>query len=444
MPTIVPFWNDTSKDISNLLWVPSGKDEWNVQLPNDELAKKHIIEKPLNSNILSSSSTETSTITLCKTVKIKLTTKQKKKFANLFHTYRFVYNKTLEYLKNNKKPIHKFQLTKKTRKKWLNFDWLNEFPERIIRSAIHNAINTFSTSFAMLKKRIITHFNPHFKTKRVAQQTMCHINLPITKTGTILPKYFKTVGSPKFACTINPLKVNGQIVKTGDYTLTWNQCTNVFHIIIPYEFQTVTNIEKRPVISIDPGIRTFITAYDPFGRIVEIGKGVNNSIFKKLDNEMDIIKSKISKTKSKRKQQIFRKVWHRKSIKKKNKQKYIHHSAAKWLCEQYHNIVIGEFNSSSLMPLKKCPKITKRGIVSMSHFEFRELLKNKAKKHGSNVAVIDESFTSKTCGVCGIINANLKGKKEFNCENCGAMFDRDVNGARNILIKFLMRPSSSV
>jgi putative transposase len=53
------------------------------------------------------------------------------------------------------------------------------------------------------------------------------------------------------------------------------------------------------------------------------------------------------------------------------------------------------------------------------------------------VVLVDESYTSKTCGGCGRINHGLGKSKLFWCEQCGFRTDRDWNGARNIWLKFL-------
>ena len=48
-----------------------------------------------------------------------------------------------------------------------------------------------------------------------------------------------------------------------------------------------------------------------------------------------------------------------------------------------------------------------------------------------------ESYTSCTCGVCGEIN-KMGGSEIYLCQSCGLEIDRDVTGARNILIKNLI------
>ena len=46
-------------------------------------------------------------------------------------------------------------------------------------------------------------------------------------------------------------------------------------------------------------------------------------------------------------------------------------------------------------------------------------------------------IASKTCTNCGELHRNLGGSKTFCCPKCKVVLDRDANGARNILLKFL-------
>jgi putative transposase len=42
---------------------------------------------------------------------------------------------------------------------------------------------------------------------------------------------------------------------------------------------------------------------------------------------------------------------------------------------------------------------------------------------------------SKTCSECGYLHCNIGGSKKFKCPQCHQESDRDVNAARNILLK---------
>jgi transposase len=54
-----------------------------------------------------------------------------------------------------------------------------------------------------------------------------------------------------------------------------------------------------------------------------------------------------------------------------------------------------------------------------------------------HVEIVDEAFTSKTCGRCGKLHQQLGGQKVFACSRCPYRVDRDLNGARNIYLRYL-------
>src|SRR5690606_3114492 len=57
--------------------------------------------------------------------------------------------------------------------------------------------------------------------------------------------------------------------------------------------------------------------------------------------------------------------------------------------------------------------------------------------------VVDEKYTTQTCSSCGSLPASRPrgiaglGIREWTCVNCGAVHDRDVNAAKNIVQNYL-------
>jgi transposase len=51
--------------------------------------------------------------------------------------------------------------------------------------------------------------------------------------------------------------------------------------------------------------------------------------------------------------------------------------------------------------------------------------------------IVDESYTSETCSRCGTQHHHLDAAETFICPNtvCGAVFDRDANSTKNILLR---------
>ncbi|MER7007901.1 RNA-guided endonuclease TnpB family protein, partial [Dactylosporangium sp. NPDC000555] len=79
-----------------------------------------------------------------------------------------------------------------------------------------------------------------------------------------------------------------------------------------------------------------------------------------------------------------------------------------------------------------------RAISDAAWRQFRTLLEYKAEWHGRNLVVVDRWFpSSKLCSVCGAHAERMPlHVRSWTCR-CGAVHDRDVNAARNILAEGL-------
>lgn len=75
-----------------------------------------------------------------------------------------------------------------------------------------------------------------------------------------------------------------------------------------------------------------------------------------------------------------------------------------------------------------------RAISDASWTELRTMLEYKCAWYGRTLVTVDRFFpSSKLCGVCGTVREKLPlNVREWTCD-CGAVHDRDVNAARNIL-----------
>ncbi|MET7654589.1 RNA-guided endonuclease TnpB family protein [Streptomyces sp. NPDC005486] len=75
-----------------------------------------------------------------------------------------------------------------------------------------------------------------------------------------------------------------------------------------------------------------------------------------------------------------------------------------------------------------------RAVSDAAWSDLRSMLEYKSAWYGRELVVVDRFFpSSKLCGACGTIRAKLPlNVREWTCE-CGAVHDRDVNAAKNIL-----------
>ena len=73
-------------------------------------------------------------------------------------------------------------------------------------------------------------------------------------------------------------------------------------------------------------------------------------------------------------------------------------------------------------------------ILDGGFSELRRQLEYKSKWYGSTLTIVDRFYpSSKTCSCCGNIKKALKlSEREYVCENCGLIIDRDLNAAINL------------
>ena len=120
----------------------------------------------------------------------------------------------------------------------------------------------------------------------------------------------------------------------------------------------------------------------------------------------------------------------------------IHRKLIAMIVNQFAVILIPNFNVSGMIRRGDHRVIGKKSVANLlrwAHYRFRTRLINAAKYTACSVIVVNEAYTSKTCTRCGELNESLGGNRKFHCKSCGIKLPRDANGARNILIRFLLR-----
>jgi putative transposase len=213
---------------------------------------------------------------------------------------------------------------------------------------------------------------------------------------------------------------------------------------------------RAPIVALDPGTRTFVTAYDTEGNVHDIGITKDVARMHRLEHAIDENKRKIQAIQKMEKEKrpktpgstpvspkhaqpttkerklenknlcLFRRM--------KNMTDDIHWKVIRFLCNQYKIILLPKFNAKNCM-VKIMSKKTSRTTMQWSHCRFMDRLKWKAGHLDTTVLVNGEAYTSITCGRCGEEHKTLGTKKIFICPKCEWTADRDANGARNILLR---------
>jgi putative transposase len=200
----------------------------------------------------------------------------------------------------------------------------------------------------------------------------------------------------------------------------------------------------RGIVSIDPGIKTFATCYDPEdGSVYKWGD--KPWLLAWLSRKCDRLVSKARDHHGQSRRRILAVAV---SIMRRMTDlvSELHRKLSLWLCRNYSVVLLPKFSPRRCGQRKNLPfgkrrslgKKATRRMMQLGHFRFRQSLEHKCKEFGTKLEVCGEAYTSMTCGSCGKLNRKLSLKdRTYSCPDCGWTADRDANGARNVLLRYL-------
>jgi transposase len=311
-------------------------------------------------------------------------------------------------------------------------EWQMDIPYDTRQLAIKDAINAYHSSIALKQKGYIDKFELHFRSKRSHKKIFWCDHRSIKKDWNLFKNRLKEHACLRFKK--RDLKKLPEELPVSDFKIMKDHGSFYLIISIPYTKSTKLKA-KRKVISLDPGIRCFQTGYDPQGIIKTIGDAQLKKI-KILHKKIDNLKSIRSKKTNKRTKYNLRKKYIKIYKQIQDIIKDLHNQTACHLSKTYNSILLPEFGTSKMLK-KELDSTVKRMMQTLSFYQFKQKLKLACYKNDSSLYIVTEEFTSKTCGSCGLLKKDLKSAKIYECNKCKIKLDRDVNGARNILLKHI-------
>lgn len=107
------------------------------------------------------------------------------------------------------------------------------------------------------------------------------------------------------------------------------------------------------------------------------------------------------------------------------------HKASADIAARHNIIVVGDVSPSKLSQTRMAKSVLDAGWAS-----FKNMLRYKAIRHNGVMIEVNEAYSSQDCSACGSRSGpqGLKdlGMRRWECGDCGATHDRDVNAASNI------------
>jgi putative transposase len=291
--------------------------------------------------------------------------------------------------------------------------WCRDVPFQIKGIAIKEACNAFWAA----KGR------PSFRKLKDPEQS-CFIPKSAIKSTGIYPR----ISGPGLKYC-EPLPDN-----LKDSRLIWR--FDKWWLAVPYPQNLSVTENQGKTVAIDPGIRSFASFYSE-SCAGNIGKG-DFSRIQRLCHHLDRLISRLTTTGGKQKKRAMAKATKRMRAKIYHLIQELHHKAAKFLTDNFDVILLPEFETGA-MATKAGRNIGRRSVRSMltfAHYRFKMFLKWKAKCTGKMVVDCCEAYTSKTHPQTGRLH-NVGSSKWIKLQD-GSIADRDIIGARNIMLRALV------
>lgn len=431
---------------SNKFWLPKNNNKINIASHSwFDIKEIHAKQKNKKFNAKLKIS-KLKSMTKCEKIKMYPTKTQRIILLNWMNAYVRMYNETLKLFKHrkiNKLPTIvswktlrtsylkniKSIIIKSSNLKHLNYK--TQVASHVLDGAIQDACAKLKSCITNLKRRNIKHFRLRYlkqsKSTKIIKIEKYYIS---PKKNTFHSSIFKD----SFILKKNDKnKTNFKLEEIKkDFTIHYNNKLNKFTLLNPIEIHQTKLHKNKDTIALDPGIRSFQTGYSN-NKCVEIGNNLKQKV-KYYLNKIDNINN--SDTNMRIKKKVGKKCY--KKI--QNIIDDLHWKSINYLTENYGNILIGNLSTKSIVNNNSKSNLdtyTKQIGLLMRLYKYKQRLEFKCTQRKIGYMEIDESYTSKTCTNCGYIKNNLGQSKTFNCNVCKISIGRDINGARNILLKSL-------
>ena len=358
-------------------------------------------------------------------IRVYPTKKQQRILASWFGAARWTYNKCVEASKTREMTLTKKNLRAKYIKKEALDDhpFIREIPFDVRDEGMNDFLKARRAVFAKKDKK---RFAFKFRSRKDKTQSIAVLKKHWNHTRGIYAQLFgrKTLkGHEKLP---KVLKYDSRLIRTrlGHY-----------YLCLPCELEKrsenqAPKSDLHATISLDPGVRTFMTGYDADGEIH----------YQLCKNHDKMQKRCAMKSTKHHERYRIRIAMRRNQLRLRNLVDELHKKCAIKLCSKYRRILLPSFETSQMVlkGRRKLSSKSARCMLSWSHYRFRQRLLMKSREYPwCQVSIVDEAYTSKTCGKCGKLNTKLGGSKDFLCNSCNFHADRDANGARNILLRYL-------
>ena len=338
-----------------------------------------------------------------------------------FGCRRWVYNYFLNLFNENyhqgKKKLSYVDASKVLTDLKKETEWLKEVNSQTLQASIKDLDGAYDRFFRKLAKF------PQFKSKRKSKSSFKvpqHFDIDWENNFITLPKFrkpFKFRGEYK-----------GELIKINSVTISKTP-SGKYYASVQGEFNIQPKPQVENCIGIDLGIKDLI--------ITSNGDLFPNKRF--LKNKLKKLKYLQKQHSKKKKETSTRERWRKRlaiQYEKVTNQRldYLHQITSQIINEN-QVICIENLNVKGMIKNHKLAQ----AISDVSWGTLVSMLNYKCNWNFRELVVIDRFYpSSKTCSSCSHLMSEMPlSIREWTCPSCGAVHDRDINAANNILIQGL-------
>lgn len=334
-----------------------------------------------------------------------------------FGCCRFVYNwalaKKIEHYQMHGKTLSCFDLINLLPEIKREFTWLQDTNSQSLQTAISNLDAAFTSFF---KKNGAF---PKFKSKHRNKPSFTNLQnckVDFEKGVLSIPKCknIKAVFSRTFEGKIKTVTISRS--RSGRYFAS---------VLVDdgKELPTKAAVQAETTVGVDVGIKHFA--------VISTGEKIENPKYlKQSEARLKVLqrrqsrKVKGSNNRHKARLRVARLYGHI-----ANSRKDFHHKLSTRIIRENQTICVENLN---VMGMVKNHCLAK-SISDCGWSQFKEFLRYKCEWHGKNLIEIGRFLPSSKMCSCGVVNAQLKlSQREWTCDACGILHDRDILAANNI------------
>ena len=440
-----PYWNDVCKDISSLLLSPieidsAGSDLNSLSSLSTRMVERSWFSKTLrhhqnpNSHKIYSQYSLSSPVectdlegTLVRSRKIRLypTKEQKVLFKRWFGVSRKFYNEAIDFYNTSTERLNWMKLSTRLTQGHEE-EYIKEVPYQIKNMAVKDAGTALISNIRKLKSTG-KHFTLRFRSRKDVVQS-CFIPKSAVKEQGI---YYR---------------ISGKLRHTKNFDLSAEKdCRLVLEngrwfLLVPRKVEQKVVENQDNIVSIDPGIRSFCTFFSTDGHFGQLGLHDFRYIYR-LTDRLDRLLSKRDLEKERKRKSSYGRAIKKLRFRLKNLVTELHNKTVVFLVKNFGTIIYPFFRTQG-MSGKLGRKLRKRSVRMMlgwSFYSFEQKLRNKCTEYGRKLVRVSEAYTSKTNSFNGA-QMDIGSREWFTYE--GVRINRDINGARGILLRALRDTSA--